>query len=198
MRIVLVDDHPTTRLGLRQLLSVPGMDIVADLGYGEECFRLVREVRPDLVVLGLNPVREEGPLDVCRRIKSLPGPPRVIVHSAYNFTDAVSSCLLACADGYVHKRTNCAELLGAVRRCGDGERVWLSGGRSGGITQARADTGLGNPLTTRERQVLSLMLLRCPNTEMAQRLNVSLPTVKSHARGILRKLGLKNRWDLVQ
>lgn len=195
MRVVLIDDHPATRLGLRQLLSVPDIKIVADSGYGEDCFRLVRKEEPDLVVLGLNPAREEGLIDSCRRIKSLPGPPRVIVHSAYNFTDAVSSCLLGCADGYVHKRTDCADLLSAVRRCGGGERVWLSSGKSNG--EARAGVG-GKVLTAREREVLSLMLLYCPNTEMAQRLNVSLPTVKSHARGILRKLGLKNRWELVR
>lgn len=198
MEVVIVDGHPTMRLGLKGLLLATDVRVVGETGDGEEALRLVREARPDLVVLGLNLTGETDGIEVCRRIKDLPEPPRVLIHTAYDFTDDVWSCLLAGADGYLHKRVCCEELLEIMRRTAAGERVLSLGGA---VAESRSRLG-GAPggalLTPKEREVLVLVLRRCSNAEIAETLYLSLPTVKTHLRNILRKLGAKNRRELFQ
>ena len=94
-KIVLVDGHPAMRLGLKDLLNANGMWVAGESGNGDEALRLVEEMRPDLVVLDLNLAGETNGVELCSRIKSLPGAPYVLVHTAHNFARDVSPCLLA-------------------------------------------------------------------------------------------------------
>jgi DNA-binding NarL/FixJ family response regulator len=201
MKVVIADGHPTMRLGLRGLLFTTEMRVVGETGDGEEAIRLARERHPDLVVLGLNLTGETDGIEACRRIKALPHPPRVLVYAAHDFADPVSACLLAGADCCLNKRVECEEFLDIMRRVVAGERSWLPGpARSGG--RARCWVPHESPpgaalLTSKEREVLVLLLRRCSNAEIADRLYLSVPTVKTHLRNILRKLGAKSRRDLL-
>lgn len=193
MKVLVVDGHPAMRLGLKGLLGVTGdMWVVGETGDGCEALEIVEEVDPHLVIVGLNLVGEPDGVEVCWRLKALPRPPRILVHTAYNFTADVSTCLLAGADGYLHKSACCEEFLATIRRTARGERTWSIGGGSPKYPEERVC------LTPKEREILVLMLRGFSNAEMAEKLYLSLPTIRTHVRNILRKLGAKNRRELLQ
>ncbi len=197
IRVVVADSHPTMRLGVRTLLGrADDVRIVGETGDSKELFRLVGGTRPDLVVLSLNIGGQRDGVEAFRAMKVLPEAPRVLIHSAYNFCTDVSSCLLAGADGYLHKSVCCEELLDIIRRVAGGERVWIVNGGAGdtGILTSRRPGG--TRLTGKEREVASFMLRHYSNLETAETLHLSLPTVKTHVRNILRKLNAKNRAEL--
>lgn len=198
MKVLLADGHPTTRLGIKSLLLMTDARVVGEAGDGREALRLVEETMPDLVILGLNLTGEVDGVEACRRMKDLPKPPRVLVHAAYNLSGYVSVGLLGEADGYLHKRAYPQKLLDAIHRTAAGERVWLSGDAHGESRFRMHTTPGESDLTQKEREVLALMLRRCTNAEIARKLYLSLPTVKTHVRNILRKTGAKNRKDLFQ
>lgn len=181
---------------MKGLLLTTEIRVVGEAGDGESALQLIRELEPDLVTLGLNLLGEADGIHCCWRIKELPVPPKVLVHTTYNFTDDVSSCLLAGADSYVHKRCECEELLQAMRRTVEGERVWWLGGKTGDLRSRFDSAPNGNRLTEREREVVVAMIQRRSDSEIAGDLHLSVPTVKTHVRNIMRKLNLNNRWEL--
>lgn len=193
-RIVVADGHPAMRLGLRGLLDGAGMRVVGESGEGGEVMRLVEQECPDLVVLGLNLECGMDGMGVCQRIKALPDPPSVLIHAALDLADEVSWCLLAGADGYLHKSACCEQILDAVGRVAAGERVWHPKDAVRGMVPCFRPTS--HDLTAREREVLGLVLRGCSNAEVAGRLYLSVPTVKTHVRSILRKLGARSRKEL--
>lgn len=183
-------------MGLKALLLATNMRVVGESDSSDEAIHLIKEGRPDLVVLGLNLVEEPDGIELCRRIKSLPDPPRVLVHTAHYSEEVVSSCFLAGADSYLHKGTDLEELLDAVRRTAGGERVWRPGGEAK-EPRSRIDTTPGGTLLSRrERQVLTLVLRHHSNAEIAKILHVSPQTAKNHVSSILKKLGARSRKEL--
>lgn len=196
MKVIVADGHPTVRLGLNGLLIANGIQVVGESEDGEEILKMSEDLAPDLVTLGLNLSGEADGIEVCRKMKELPNPPHVLVYSTYNFNEDVSSCLLAGADSYVHKRVCCEELLEAIRKTATGGRVWKVGERVGEPRGCFSATNGGQKLTTKEREIAVLILRRYSNTEIAEELYLSMPTVKTHVKNILRKLSLKSRWEL--
>ena len=108
-RVVLAEGPPAMRLGLKNLMSASGIQVVGESGDGERALRLVEEMRPDIVVLDLNLDGETEGTEICRQIKSLPEAPCILLYTAQAFDEDVSSCLLAGAASYVHKCTACEE-----------------------------------------------------------------------------------------
>ena len=198
MKIFIAEGHPTTRLGLKGLLLATDMQVVGETDEGEAALKLIDELAPDVVVLGLNLVGETDGITMCRKVKALPCPPRILVHTAYNWTDDVASCLLAGADSYLHKRCDCAGLLDAIRRTARGERVWHTGGRVGDPRTSLSTAPTGVKLTEKEREVVALILRRFSNERIARELYVSLATVKTHVRNVLRKFNVERREQLFE
>ena len=112
-------------------LASEGVEVVGECATGEETTPMVQKCRPDVLVLGLNPTGETDGVEACRAVKALPGAPKVLIHTAYNFAEDVSSCFLAGADSYLHKSTALDTLLDALRCTVAGERVWMPGERVG-------------------------------------------------------------------
>lgn len=196
MRVVVADGHPIMRLGIKALLLPTEMHVVGETGDGEEALRLTEELAPDLVILSLNLTGEVDGFEACRRVKSLPKAPYVLVHTTCDFTDAVSSCLLDEADCLLHKSACHTRLLDAARGATSGQRVWLPSESVGEPRACLEASPKAVLLTEKERDILTLMACGCPNKEMAKRLYLGLPTIKTHVRSILRKFGAKSREDL--
>lgn len=194
---MIVDDHPSVRLGLRALLERAGdLHVVGEAGDGVEAVRLAAELKPDLVILDLRLQGESSGAEVCRGIKDLSDPPRVLIHTAYNTADDVTAATLAGADGYVHKGAGRSGFLEIVRRISSGEHVWAVSVEARTAEARTEEEAKGVSLTRKEREVLVLMLRRYSNAEIARELYVSLPTVKTHVGNIMRKLGIKRRKEL--
>ncbi len=172
------------------------MELIAETRDGDEAMRLAKSERPDLVVLALNLAEGADGILVCRNLKSLPHPPRVMIFTSYNYNEDISSCLLAEADSYLHKRYSCEEVLDVARRTASGERIWRPGGRVGDDRSYIRETSDGERLTKAECKVAALMVRRLSDEEIAKELYVEMCTVKTHVGKILRKLNIKYRWEL--
>jgi NarL family two-component system response regulator LiaR len=198
VKVLIVDDHPSVRLGLRALLDqAEDVEIVGEAGDVEGAMGLAAKLGPDLVILDLRLRGETSGAEACRRIKSLPDPPRVLIHTAYNTADDVTAATLAGADGYVHKGAGQDAFLEVMRRVSSGERVWAVSVKAQTTkSRAREEAAKSANLTRKEREVFLLMLERYSNAEIARALYVSLPTVKTHVGNIMRKLGIKRRKEL--
>jgi len=196
LRILLVDDHPTVRFGLRHLLVSAGFEVVGEAEDAAGALRLVGELLPDLVLLDLR-LGEDSGIEVCREIKALPEAPRVLVFSAHSSVEDVAGATLAGADGYLHKGVGGEELIDAVRRTVAGGRVWLLPSENEEEAAARIREASSEArLTPKEKEVFALVLTRRTNAEIAGELYISLYTVKNHVSSILRKLGLKSRREI--
>ena len=196
MRILLVDDHPTVRFGLKHLLeSAAGNEVVGEAGNATDAVRLAGELRPDVVLLDLR-LGEDSGIEVCREMKALVQAPRVLVFTAHTGVEDVAAATLAGADGYLHKGVAGEELLDAVERTYAGGRVWLLSAAEE-ETASRIEEASGEArLTPKEKEVFALVLKRRTNPEIAGELYISLYTVKNHVSSILRKLGLKSRREI--
>lgn len=172
------------------------MELIAETGDGDEAIRLAKSERPDLVVLALNLAEGADGILACRILKSLHNSPRVLIFTGYNYSEDISSCLLAEADSYLHKRYGCGEVLDVMRRTAGGERIWRTGGRVGDERSHSQKTSSGEKLTKAECEVVALVIRRLSDEEIAEETHVSVCTVKTHMRSIFRKLNIKHRWEL--
>lgn len=196
-RIVLVEDHPIARFGLKTVLdNEPGLEVVGEAEGPLDALPLVTEAQPDLVILALRLAGEFHGVELCRDLKNLPQAPAVLFYTSFNSRDEVASAFLSGADGFLYKGADPAQLLSTVTATLAGRRVWAPGAgvpaHSARLQQAADDYGL----TAREREVLGLMLQRYTNSQIAEDLFVELPTVKTHVSNILRKLSLSSRHEL--
>jgi DNA-binding NarL/FixJ family response regulator len=197
LRVLLVDDHPTVRFGIRHLLaSASEVEVVCEAESAAEAVRLAESLRPDLVLLDLRLGGDSG-IEACREIKALPDAPRVLVFTAHTSAENVAGATLAGAEGYLHKGVEAEKLLDAIERTHAGGRVWLLPTEN----EVEAATRLKESsdealLTPKEKEVFALVLKRRTNPEIAEELYISLYTVKNHVSSILRKLGLKSRREI--
>lgn len=197
MRILLVDDHPTVRFGIRHLLtSAAGAEIIGETKSAADAIWLAGDLRPDLVLLDLRLGGDSG-IEACREIKALPNAPRVLIFTAHTSAEDVAGATLAGADGYVHKGIEGEKLLDAAERIHAGDRVWLLPMENAEEAAARLKESSDEArLTPKEKEVFALVLKRRTNAEIAKELYISLYTVKNHVTSILRKLGLKSRREI--
>ena len=198
-RILIVDDHEMTRLGLRTALE-PEEDlaVVGEAATAEEAAARAGELRPDLVLMDLRLQGEADGIEACRDIRSLLPETRVLMLSAFGESDAVVGAIMAGAAGYVLKNISRGELLRALRQAAAGQPV-LDPTLAGRVMRRLAEVaarkaGLpGEELTGREREVLGLVARGCTNKEIAQELVISQHTARNHVSHVLDKLGFTRR-----
>jgi DNA-binding NarL/FixJ family response regulator len=191
VRILLVDDHPVVRAGLRAL--VEGQDdltVVAeahDLASAEKAAVLDR---PDVVLMDLSLGAGPGGAEVTARLRALPQPPEVLVLTTYDTEADVLRALEAGARGYLLKDAPPAELFAGIRATARGETVLAP---SVAAALVRRASPAATVITEREVEVLELLSRGMGNKEMARELLVSEATVKSHLSHIYTKLGVETR-----
>jgi DNA-binding NarL/FixJ family response regulator len=195
VRVLIVDDHPVVRQGLRTFLSSrPGLEVVGEAADGDEAVAEAARLDPDVVLLDLVMPRGGG-LEAIRRLHRSGERPRVIVLTSFAGDDQVVEAVRAGASGYLLKDVPPAELEAAIRQVHAGG-VLLDPSVVGSLMAevARAEPVPGvDELTARERQVLALLAQGRSNRELAAELYVSEKTVKTHVSSILAKLRLTDR-----
>jgi two-component system, NarL family, response regulator NreC len=201
--IVLADDHPVVRRGIRSLLEAEaGLSVMAEAADGLEAVRLAGRLKPDVLILDLMMPGLSG-LEVVRVVRQRSPQTRIVILSMYSNNAFVAEALKNGANGYVLK--GCAErtVVRAVRDVAAGRR-FLSPpvteiAIDAYIEQAKANSfDAHETLTAREREVLQLSAEGKTNPEIAGRLHISHRTVENHRSNLMRKLGLKNQSDLIR
>lgn len=198
--VVLMDDHVVVREGLRALLERhDDIEVVCEASSVGEALEL--DVHPDLVVADLVLPDGRG-ADVVRRLKERHPDAAILVLTMVDNPADVQRCLAAGAGGYLLKESASTELVDAVRRVASGQGYVQP---SLGAAVARQEdsasavrAGGVDDLTPREREVLRLIALGHTNSEIAAILFVSIRTVENHRAGVMRKLGLRTRAELVR
>jgi DNA-binding NarL/FixJ family response regulator len=200
MRLLIADDHGIVRGGLRLLLDrQPDMEVVAEAADGAEAVEQALGTRPDLAILDVAMPRLTG-LQATREIKAHAPGIGVLILSMHDDDRYLFEALKAGAGGYVLKREADHHLVDAVRAVARGESFLTNGAQKTLVREWMADPSAGpaEPLTAREQQVLKLIAEAHTNREIGAILHLSEKTVESHRGNILRKLGMRDRVELVR
>lgn len=199
VRVLLVDDHPLLRHGLRALLEqVGGAEVVGEAGDGEEAVTLALSLRPDVVVMDLVMPGTSG-IEATRRLIDRDPGLGVLVLTMSEDDASVFAALRAGARGYVLKGTGGAEFIAAVRSVARGEAVYgpAVARRIRRFMTSGPDTGPFPELTAREREILDLLASGRSNAEIARTLFLSQKTVKNHLTSVFAKLQVADRAQAV-
>ncbi len=196
--VLIADDHPLFRDGLRALLaSAPGVELVGEATTGEEAVSLAADLQPDVVVMDVQ-MPGMGGIEATRRIVRDGSNIRILIVTMFEDDGTVFQAMRAGARGYVLKGANYAEMLRAIRAVGTGEAIFspkiavrlmdfFSSIRPTTLPQAFPE------LSDREREILDLIAQGYKNPEIAERLYLSPKTVRNHVSNILHKLQVTDR-----
>ncbi|ARF78329.1 response regulator [Kitasatospora aureofaciens] len=205
IRVVLVDDQPLIRTGLRVLIAdAPDLEVVGEAGNGAEAVELVTRLRPDVAVMDIRMPGMDG-IEATRRILADPElPTHVLVLTTFDDDDYVYGALRAGASGFLVKDLALETILDGVRVVAAGDALLAPGitRRLIGEFAARPDASArprksAAGITEREREVLTLVGRGLSNTEIAQELTISVATAKAHVARLFTKLDARDRVHLV-
>jgi DNA-binding NarL/FixJ family response regulator len=200
MRILIADDHGIVRSGLRLLLDrQPDMEVIAEARDGVEAVEVALASRPDLCVLDVAMPRLTG-LQAAREIKAQAPDIAVLMLSMHDDERYVFEALQAGASGYVLKREADNDLVDALRAVARGD-AFLTNAAERSLIRAWMEDGTQGPrepLTGREQEVVKLIAEAHTNAQIAEVLHLSEKTVESHRANVLRKLGMRDRVELVR
>jgi DNA-binding NarL/FixJ family response regulator len=199
-RILIADDHGIVRSGIRLLLErQPGLEVVAEAADGVEAVERALAARPTLSILDVSMPRMTG-LQAAREIRAQLPDSRVLMLSMHDDERYLFEALKAGASGYVLKREADQDLVGAVRAVERGEAFLTNAAERSIIRQWMADGAEGPSvaITAREEEVVKLIAEAHTNAQIAAILHLSEKTVESHRANVLRKLGMRDRVELVR
>ncbi|MBW7882082.1 MAG: response regulator transcription factor [Caldilineaceae bacterium] len=195
IRILIVDDHPVVREGLRGLLSFkPGFEVIGEAEDGDEAVQQAAALKPDVIVMDLEMPRQNG-LEAARAILADAPNARILLLTSFARDQRIFTCLDSGVLGCLLKDSAPQELFRAIRDVHRGQLA-LHPAIARRVLQRRQMTqSEENPqgLTEREIEVLRLIARGLSNQEIADELVISLPTVRTHVNHILSKLSLENR-----
>lgn len=202
IRVMLVDDDPIVRMGLRNMLSVAkDIDVVAEVSDGDEVVGGVQAHHPDVIVLDVRMARVGG-LEAIRAVKARPEPPKVLMFTVWDQDDVAGRAIEGGADGFLLKTASPEEIRSGIRNVAAGMGAvspktaaqLFTRVREDSVSAQRADaTRLVATLTEREREVVAGVARGLSNEELARELFVGITTVKTHIGAAFAKLGVDNR-----
>lgn len=207
IRVVLADDHPIVRDGLRKLLSLEeDIEVVGEASDGREVVSVVQETKPDVLVLDLRMPYMDG-LATLQALQHSTHKVRVIILTASeDKNEFVQAMKLGCS-GIVLKQTAPELIVKSIRKVNSGE-IWLDSHTTAAVMRQFAapgemmnEPGSGkgrerSPLSQREREIVGLVAQGYKNREMAEKMFISEQTVKNHLHNIFDKLGVSDRLEL--
>lgn len=204
-RVVIVDDDPFVRSGLRLILDSDLIEVIAEAADGDEALALIARERPDLVLLDIRMPRVDG-ITVTRALRERGDTVRILVLTTFDTDELVLDALRAGANGFLLKDTPPSDIVAAIHKTIGGEPV-LSPAATARLIEnvaARPDPAVTRArgriasLTDRERDVALAVASGRSNPQIAAELFVSVTTVKTHISALLTKLGARNRVDIAR
>jgi len=195
--ILLIDDQPMLRNGVKQLIALDAsLKVIGEASNGEQGVELAKLLDPDLILLDLNMPGMNG-LDTLDKMRQTSLSGRVVVFSVSNHEDDVVPALKRGADGYLLKDMEPEDLLTALHNAAAGKMVLseaLTPVLAASLRESRpsGDRDIQS-LTPRERDIIKLIAEGLPNKMIARRLNITESTVKVHVKHLLKKMKLKSR-----
>ncbi len=202
-RVVIADDHPLFRAGVRERLEKPetGIEVVGEASDGQEACELVGSLRPDVVLLDISMPGING-IEATRKIKAEWPEVGVLILTLYDDEQYVYALIDAGAAGYLLKTTDGSQLADAVQRIRQGEAVLSPGITQKVLRRATSDRRVAeqhrsSPLSEREQEVLQLAARGASNKLIARELQVSVRTVHAHMRNVFGKMDVASRTEAV-
>ncbi len=202
IRILVVDDHPIVRLGIRQMIGAePDLEICAEAESAQEALQLAKRFEPELALVDLS-LAQGTALGLIRRLGEAAADLKVLVLSMHDETLFAERVLRAGARGYIMKQAAIEGLVGAIRRVAAGD-VYVSGRMTQRVLERLRDTASGpvdlvGALTDRELEVFDLIGHGRSTAAIARELAVSVKTIETYRSNIKSKLKLKDATDLLR
>jgi len=201
VRVLIVDDHPIIRAGMRMVLGeAPDIQIVGEGVNGQDALRQVAELQPDVLVLDVNLPDMNG-LEVTRRLQKGGAAAAVLILTVNNDSQMIFSLLEAGASGYVLKDDTLEMLIPAIQAVAHGE-IWLSSRITKKVLRRALGEAETTPeplpdLTPREMEVLRLLAIGLDNEAIARHLTLTMRTVQNHVSNLYGKLGVDSRAEAI-
>lgn len=191
IRVLIADDHPVVRAGIRALLEgEDDIQVIGEAGTPDEAVALAESTAPELVLMDLQFAGGESGADATRRIRALDAAPYVLVLTNYDTDGDILGAVEAGASGYLLKDAPPGDLIAAIRSAAAGESA-LAPAIAGRLMERLRSPRVS--LSAREIEVLQLVADGASNAEIARRLYVTDATVKSHLVHVFSKLGVASR-----
>ena len=200
IRVIVVDDHQLVRIGTRRLLEdIPGIEIVGEAGSGEEAVELVKQHKPDVVLMDIQ-MPGIGGLEATRRCLRAHPEVKILAVTIYEDEPYPSKLLNVGAAGYLTKRADVDEMLLAIRKVVSGQR-YISAEIAQQLALRPYSDAEGSPfdaLSSREMQITLMVIMGHKVQEISEKLSLSPKTVNSYRYRIFAKVGVKNNVELVK
>ena len=194
IRVLIVDDHPVVRTGIRNMLEpAMGISVIGEASTGSEALQMIENLQPNVVLLDMKLPDMSG-IDVIKKIYEAKSSSRVLGLSSYDDREFISQLLNYGASGYLLKEEVPEYIIEAVRGVAHGEAGWVSRKVAALLSQILLkDKEDGTALTTRELEVLRLVVDGKTNDQIGVSLGISVKTVENHLHAIFRKMGVISR-----
>lgn len=193
IRVLLADDHPIVRDGIRNMLADSiGIEVVGEAEDGEEAYQKVLDLTPDVLLLDMELPKISG-VDLTRRLVEEGARVKILALSSYSDRGYISEMLALGASGYLIKDEVPKNILNAIRGVAQGEQGWVSREVAAILSQMAFQDQYSDDLTEREMEVLAHVVEGKTNREIAYDLEISEKTVEKHLNNIFEKLNVRSR-----
>lgn len=207
IRVLIVDDHQIVRDGIKRLLKdEDDIELIGSVGSGKEALDFIKCNRPDVLITDLSMPNMSG-IELTGKLEKLCPDIKVLILSMFNNEEYIVSAIQAGAKGYLPKQDSTTEiLLEAIRAISKGDEFYSPSSSKivlKGFIQNVKNTSVGDvvkkhQLTSREKEILKLYVEGCTNKEIAERLSLSVFTVKTHKNNIMQKYNFKSTVEMIK